>query len=57
MSTKPLAQTLQQLHIKLSGIYCRIHDSANIMRKVLPRMGVLHTFTFIKTFDWHSILE
>src|SRR5438105_792562 len=42
MSTKPLSQTLQELHIKLSGRCCLIYNSVNIMREVLPRMEALH---------------
>ncbi len=52
MNTQPLSRTLQQLHITMSDVITSPHPRyAN--RNVWPRMEVLHTFTFIKSFKWH----
>ncbi|CAF2487096.1 unnamed protein product [Rotaria sp. Silwood2] len=56
MSTKPLAHTLQQLHITMSDISDNLnHRPHNI--NLLPRMERLHTFTFVKSYDWHRAEE
>jgi len=52
MNTQPLSRTLQQLYITMS-------DMASSPRPRFPninvwfRMEVLHTFAFIKSFEWH----
>ena len=55
MLTEPLSHTLQELHIKLA----RQYDLENSLDKIhlLPEMKVLHTFSFVKSFDWHSDVE
>lgn len=52
MNTKPLSRTLQQLHITMSDLASN-PDPRYSDRNVWPRMEVLHTFTFIKSFKWH----
>ncbi|CAF1400667.1 unnamed protein product [Adineta steineri] len=55
MSTEPLSHTLEQLHIKLCG-GPGLMESLGAIR-LLPQMKVLHTFSFVKSFNWHSFLE
>jgi hypothetical protein len=56
MNTQPLSRTLQQLHITMSDVVrspCPRLPNTNLW----PRMEVLHTFTFIKSFKWHFSKE
>ena len=55
MSTEPLSHTLKELHIKLTDE----SDLENSLDKIhlLPEMKVLHTFSFVKSFDWQSDVE
>lgn len=55
MLTEPLSHTLEQLHITLSDEY-DIKYSLNAISH-LPEMKTLHTFTFVKSFNWHSHYE
>ena len=55
MSTEPLSHTLQELHIKLVD-ECYLENSLDKIH-LLPEMKVLHTFSFVKSFDWHSDVE
>jgi len=52
MSTKPLAYTLQQLHVKMSA--CDDINRSLHVKDRLPRMEALHTFTFVKSFRSNS---
>ncbi|CAF4110932.1 unnamed protein product, partial [Rotaria sordida] len=55
MLTEPLSHTLEQLHIKLcDGSY--LINSLGAIR-LLPRMKALHTFSFVKSYNWDSIVE
>lgn len=57
VNTQPLSHTLQQLHITMNDL-CRTNSSISLPDAHLwPRMKVLHTFTFIKPFNWHFIEE
>ncbi|CAF2725237.1 unnamed protein product [Rotaria sp. Silwood2] len=55
MLTQPLTYTLQELHIKLSHMYNIIYSLDR--RHLLPRMESLHTFSFVKSFNWYSVIE
>ncbi|CAF4861796.1 unnamed protein product, partial [Rotaria sp. Silwood1] len=55
MSTEPLSHTLEQLHIKLLDESYLINSLGAI--RLLPRMKALHTFSFVKSSNWHSIVE
>jgi len=52
MNTQPLSRTLQQLHITMSDVAGSPHPRFP-NTNVWPRMEVLHTFTFIKSFEWY----
>jgi hypothetical protein len=57
MNTQPLSHTLQQLHITLND---ECSDSCIFSvpdAHLWPRMKVLHTFTFMKSFNWHFTEE
>ena len=56
MNTQPLSRTLQQLHITMSDVASSPHPRFP-NTNVWPRMEVLHTFTFIKSFNWHFSKE
>jgi hypothetical protein len=55
MLTEPLSHTLQQLHINLAHESYHRNNLDTIL--LLPRMEALHTFSFVKSFDWHFYLE
>ncbi|CAF2835867.1 unnamed protein product [Rotaria sp. Silwood2] len=55
MSTEPLQHTLEQLHIKLVHKSC-LQDNLDAIH-LLSEMKALHTLTFVKPFNWHSIGE
>jgi hypothetical protein len=58
MNAQPLCRTLQQLHISLSDVTTSSNLSPKVCnRNVWPRMEVLHTFTFVKSFYWHFSKE
>jgi hypothetical protein len=52
MKTQPLSRTLQQLHITMSDIASSPRPRFS-NTNVWSRMEVLHTFAFIKSFEWH----
>ncbi|CAF1480215.1 unnamed protein product [Rotaria sp. Silwood1] len=56
MSTEPLSRTLEQLHIKLAHECFLINSSLDGIN-LLPQMKALHTFSFVKSFNWHSMVE
>ena len=56
MNAQQLSHTLQQLHITMSDVASSIHPrfpNTNLW----PRMEVLQSFTFIKSFNWHFSKE
>ncbi|CAF4968444.1 unnamed protein product [Rotaria sp. Silwood1] len=55
MSTEPLQHTLEQLHIKLADNSC-LQDNLGAIHR-LSEMKALHTLSFVKSFNWHSIGE
>ena len=55
MSTEPLSHTLQELHIKLAA-ECYLENSLDKIH-LLSEMKVLHIFSFVKSFNWHSAVE
>ncbi|CAF1006048.1 unnamed protein product [Rotaria sordida] len=56
LSTNPLSHTLKQLHIKMPD-FCGYRSFSSFDKNILPRMESLHTFTFAKSFKWHSSEE
>lgn len=56
MLTRPLRHTLQQFHVKLNDVYSATHHNISAA-KLLPKMEALHTFTFVKSFNWHFMEE
>lgn len=52
MSCQPLRHTLKQFHVKLSDASAIPYPDISCTR-YLPRMEALHTFTFVKSFQWH----
>jgi hypothetical protein len=56
MNTKSLSCTLQQLHITMSDVGRSSHPRLP-NTNLWPRMEVLKTFTFIKSFNWHFSKE
>ncbi|CAF3140209.1 unnamed protein product, partial [Rotaria sp. Silwood2] len=56
MLTQPLRHTLQQFHVKLNDIHSDPYLDISAA-KLLSRMEALHTFTFVKSFNWHFTKE
>jgi hypothetical protein len=55
MSTEPLSHTLEQLHTRLAN-ESNLQDNLDAIN-ILPQMKTLHTFSFVKSFHWYSIVE
>jgi len=56
MITQPLSHTLQQLHITINDVASNSHPRLPYAH-FWPQMKVLHTFTFVKSFNWHFSKE